>query len=158
MIPPSDISMREIVARLLGPILDRDPEPQSAQAEDKGGARPKRQIAPPTPEELLQIEALAVEVSELAEELARRIGPLGTEFAAKKKQLLNHLLDHGLNEVRPEGWPAIKVSTENKRDVTKKAMVATFGPKEGARIWTELPQKKTESLSISARQFDGPSE
>lgn len=156
---PPDISIASIASMLISaPVFEpevEDDAPIPAQSE----AKPKRQITPPSNEELAELQELAAEVGELADEIATRVGSLGHELQAKKKLLLTKLLGHGLTEVRVEGRPVIKVTTDKKKDTTKKTITAVFGASEGSAIWNKLPYKESEGLSVPTRdQGDGPTE
>jgi len=155
---PPNISIGSIASLLISaPVFEPDAEDDLPPAQSD--PKPKRQITPPSNEELAELQELAAEVGELADEIATRVGSLGHELQAKKKQLLTKLLQHGLSEVRVEGRPVMKVTTDKRKDTSKKTITAVFGASEGSSIWNRIPYKESEGLSVPTRdQGDGPTE
>ena len=159
----ADVPIGQIVAALLN---DFGESAQSAQSGRKGKKKGKsketkapKQITAATPEELAEIEELAADVGDLVDELGSRIGSLAAELKIKKDDLKQRMLSHGLGEVRVEGRPAIKLTVESRKDTTKKAIVGVLGAEDGAALWTSLPTKDSDSLSVPPKSAgDGPSE
>ena len=122
----------------------------------------QRQTRPATPEEMIEIEALAQKTATLQDELKliieRVVGGRSKELAGLKAQLLDRMLTHNLTEVWVRGRPPIEVVIKNERKSSKKAIIAALTKMHGGdtkkaaaeanTLWNTIPQTKKPTLSI----------
>jgi hypothetical protein len=137
------------IADLLGAIFTSG-SPKEAEPSEvtPPNPAPKKQIVPATPEQMILVTELAEETCELYDKIQELTAELAPKLAAKKKELLEVMLLHGLKKVEVSGRPPVEAVISNNKNSTKKAIVSVLGVDEGNKLWNNLPIRTSESLSI----------
>jgi hypothetical protein len=147
---PPDVNMLDLISAIF-----LRPEPAKEEADEEEAVQ--RQIRQATPEEMVELEALAARTASLQDQIKALMGDKAKELSAMKAQLLDRMLTHNLTEIYVRGRPAIEVVIKKDRKPTKKSILAVFtkqlgdakkAAEETNRLWNAIPQADKESLSI----------
>lgn len=147
---PANVDMLDLISAIFL-------RPEPAKEEDAEEEAVQRQIRQATPEEMVEIEALAARTALLQDQIKALMGDKAKELNAMKAQLLDRMLTHNLPEVYVRGRPAIEVVIKKDRKPTKKSILAVFtkelgdakkAAEETNRLWNSIPQVPKETLVI----------
>lgn len=141
------------IADIISAIFARPADPP----QDDDAEAVQRQIRPATPNEMADIEALAMRTALLQDEVRALMGKKAQELRNLQQQLLDRMLNHGIPELHIAGRPAIEVVLRKERRASKKSITAALtkelgDPKKAAaeatKLWNSIPQVDKESLVI----------
>ena len=122
------------------------------------------EVAPPSDNEMAEIEKLATDAAALQDFIKEAIGSKSGDLRKLKAQLKERLIHFGLKEVTIAGRPPIELNESKTRKPTRKAIVSvmqkqlveelgeTEAKKEGKlrafKLWASIEQSTSQSLSI----------